>query len=106
MKRNGFTLMELILILAIIMVIVGVALPLFMNKSDYCDIESSMNNYMKNLHEGIVKVKVQCSNRDSDHDGYYRCTATGFEPFNLEERKIFVAECDCTSCAPIVGIDK
>lgn len=105
MKR-GFTIMEIMIIIAIISIIAAFAIPIIAGlELEPCSKEKVMKHHIKILHPEIKGVRVMCSNDDSDHNGYYRCTATGISP-KTKLRETIVAECNCDSCAPILGIDR
>lgn len=101
MRERGFTLIELIIAIAIIVILLTSLFPFVFNKISRSDVGASMRGFVSNLYPELSEVKISASDRDSDHNGYYSCTATGLDENG--ERKTIVAECDGRgNCRPIL----
>ena len=106
-NSKGFTLIELmvvIFIIAILIAIVGGKIAGWTNvDKEAC--EYSMIQYVKTIDPSLYNVTASCSNKDSDGNGYVRCTGAGTN--SKEERVTMIAECDDEgNCAPIQGVDR
>jgi len=104
-NRKGFTLIELIIIIAIFGITAAVLVPMFIGDIKE-EAEAGMLNYVSILYPNFSDIKCNCTGKDSDGDGYVRCSATGLDN-RTEKREMIVAECDKKgNCAPIANIDQ
>jgi len=111
-EQKGFTVIELFVVIVIIGIFAATIVPGLMgwigtsgSKKEACEV--SMNDYISTLYPELSDVRYTCSTKDSDFNGYVRCTGTGTktdENFNTE-RITIMAECDSKgNCVPIQGV--
>ncbi len=105
MKQEGKSIIEIMAICGILVTIGGIALGFLSGYKgvDKAQAEQSMITYVEVLEPDLEDVRAICASKDSDMNGYVRCSASGkFEG----KRTKMVAECNNADCVAIENIDR
>ena len=111
-NKKGFTIIEVFVVIIIIGVFLVSIIPPFFSGHFGTSKEGneiSMRRYIDTLYPSLQDVTIICSSKDSDGNGYVRCTGAGNkvdEYGNVNDRITIIAECDSNDCAPIQGVDR
>lgn len=76
-KVRGFTLIELILVVAIIVICAMVIAPLFCSRGSSEKAEQSAREFYGKLYPDFSGIVIVCTGSDSDSDGYMTCSGRG-----------------------------
>lgn len=96
MRCIKLTFIEILMIIVFLAIMASIIVTFHYNT--FSDKVPVMKKYVKTLYPDIENVNVVTSNRDTDMDGYVRCTATG-----IYEGKTIRIEADCSGseCASV-----
>ncbi len=93
-NRKGYTLIELIIVVAIIVIIAAIFIPRFMGDSKETQetAQQAMIEYVTHLRPDLNNWgEPQCTRRDTNGDGYVTCSISGIN--KKGEYQIIAAEC-------------
>ncbi len=76
-KKLGLTLIELLIIIATLAILASIVIPMVLGRVSFgTSPDQAMREYTHALYPESQEITVICAKRDTDGDGYIRCTAT------------------------------